>query len=286
MAYSKNFVPQIWSTKVERTLHDNLVAKKICSREHEGDIKKAGDTVHFNGLAKPTINPYSGTITYETLNDSRVSLVVDQQNYFAFKVGDIQKAQANVDMKGSQAEEAAFGLAETADSYVMNLYTQAHADNKVEGAASAAIVVTTANVLSNMAKVAQKLKEKNVPEKDMFCVIPPWLQLKLKLAGVAFSINEGINGTGGMAWTKDLGFDVFVTNQVVNDGTVAVPKSHILAGSYNAIVYADQILDTEDLRLQESFDTAVRGLHVFGAKAIRPERLATAYFQYADETAI
>jgi hypothetical protein len=286
MAYSKYFVPQIWATKVERTLHDNLVAKKICSREYEGEIKKAGDTVHFNGLSKPTINNYTGTITYETLNDSQVNLIVDQQNYFAFKVGDIQKAQANVDLKGSQAEEAAFGLSEVADDYVMGLYTGAHADNVVTGAAGATIVVTVANVLSNMAKIAQKLKEKNVPEKDMFCVIPPWLQLKLKLAGVKFSINEGLNGTGGMAWTNELGFDVFVTNQVKNDGTIAVPKSHILAGSYNAIVYADQILDTEDIRLESSFDTAVRGLHVYGAKVVRPERLATGYFEYADETTI
>lgn len=30
------FVPQIWTTKILRTLEDNLVAKKICNMEAEG----------------------------------------------------------------------------------------------------------------------------------------------------------------------------------------------------------------------------------------------------------
>ena len=50
------------------------------------------------------------------------------------------------------------------------------------------------------------------PDSNMFMVIPPWVMLKLKIMGVSFSINEGINGKGGMQWTKDLGFDTYVTN--------------------------------------------------------------------------
>lgn len=286
MAYSKYFVPQIWSAKIMRTLEDNLVAKKICNTEYEGEIKKAGDTVHFNGLADPTVSAYAGTVSYEDLADSRVSLVIDQQNYFAFKIGDVAKAQANVDMKGSQAERAAYGLKKTADSFILGKYTDADAANKVEGAAGASIVITTANVLSNIALIAQRLKEQNVDDKNMWMVIPPWLQLKLKLAGIKFQINNGLNGTGGMSWTNELGFDMFVTNQVVNSGTAATPKSRIMAGSYQAMAYADQIVDTEDIRLQSSFDTGVRGLHVFGHKVVKPKELAYGYFEMGTETTI
>lgn len=284
MAYSKFFVPQIWSTKIERTLKDNLIAKKICSHEYEGEIKKAGDTVHFNGLGEPTINDYEGTVNYEELADTQVNLVVDQQKYFAFKVGDVQKAQANVDLKGSQAERAAYNLAKKIDSYVLGLY--ASAGNKIEGDAGVPIVITTANILSNIGRLAQKLMENNVPESDMWMAIPPWMKVKMELAGIKFSINEGFNGTGTMQWTKDLGFDIYVTNQVVNSGTAAVPESRIMAGSYTSIVFAEQIVETEDIRLESSFDTAVRGLSVFGAKVIRPERLAYGFFKYADETTI
>lgn len=123
-------------------------------------------------------------------------------------------------------------------------------------------------------------------DEDMFMIIPPWVQLKLKLAGIKFSINEGVNGKGGMSWTKELGFDVYVTNQVVNTGTVATPISHIMAGSKNAIAFADQITDTEEMRLEGTFDTAVRGLHVFGAKVIKPLELVTTAVTFAAETTI
>lgn len=273
------FVPQIWSTKIQRVNHDNLVAKKICNREPEGEIKKAGDTVYFNGLAKPTISTYTGSVNYETLNDAGVVMNIDQQQYFAFKVNDIQKAQANVDLKGSQATEAAYGIQAAADSYVLGLYAQALrtiTDTSLD----------SATVVSVMGKAQQYLAEVNVKENDMWMVIPPWVKLKLQLAGIKFQINNGINGNGGMAWTNELGFDMYVTNQVTNTGSVASPVSECLAGSYNSIVYADQIVETESLRLEGSFDTAVRGLHIYGAKVVRPDHLVRMTLTYVDETSI
>lgn len=274
-----NFVPKIWSTKILRVLEDNLVAKKICNKQYSGEIKKAGDTVYFSGLSDPTINTYSGSVSYETLKDAQVVLQIDQQKYFAFKVDDITKAQANVDLKGSQAERAAYKLKEVADSFVLGKYTDAL--HTVTDAS-----LDSATVLSTLGAAQQKLAEQNVPESDMWMVIPPWVRLKLQLAGIKFQINNGINGTGGMAWTKELGFDIYVTNQVVNLGTVDTPQSQCLAGSYNAIVYADQIVETEAMRLENSFDTAVRGLHVYGAKVVRPDHLVRLDLTYAAETSI
>ncbi len=275
-----SFVPTIWNTQIQRVNHDNLIAKKICNREGEGEIKKAGDTVRFNGLAKPTISAYTGSVSYETLNDASTVLQIDQQNYFAFKVGDIQKAQANVDLKGSQATEAAYAIAETADTYVLGLY------------ASALRTITdascdTATIISNLGLAKQYLAEVNVKQKDMWMVIPPWVQLKLELAGIVFQINNGLSGEGGMAWTNKLGFDMFVTNQVTNTGSVVAPVSECMAGSYNSIVYADQIINTQYFdKLEDSFDSAVRGLHVFGAKVIRPDHLIRLTLTYTAETAI
>lgn len=257
-----NFAPKIWAATVMRTLEDTMAAKKICNTEYTGEIKQKGDAVYFNGLADPTIAGYTGTVTYEALQDSRSTLLVDQANFFAFKVGDIEKAQASLDVKGNQAERAAYKLQQACDTYIMGLYAQA-------GTALGSVTVTTANVLSTIALYAQRLAENNVPENSMWMIIPPWLQNKLKLAGVGFSINDGINGTGGMAWTKDLGFDVYVNNQTNNNGTVF----NVMAGSKNAIAFADQLTDTEEMRLEGSFDTAVRGLHVFGAKVIKPFEL-------------
>lgn len=273
-----NFIPTLWSTKILRVLEDNLIAKKICSREHEGEIKKAGDTVKFQGLSDPTINTYAGSVSYETLKDAGLLMQIDQQKYFAFKVDDVDKAQTNIDEKGSQASRAAYKLRETADSFILGKYTDANLS--VSG------TITSANILSKVGEAQQKLAEANVSESDMFMIIPPWMRLKLQLAGIKFNINEGLNGTGGMAWTKELGFDVYVTNQVVNLGSTATPQSQCLAGAYNSIVYADQVIETEMIRLESQFANAVRGLHVYGGKTIRPDLLCKFDATFGAETTI
>ena len=43
-----------------------------------------------------------------------------------------------------------------------------------------------------------------------------------------------------------------------------------------AMSFGEQIVQTEALRLQTSFSDAVRGLHVYGAKLVRPDAIAVA----------
>ncbi len=277
---TKNFAPKVWAATILRTLESKLIAKKICNTQYTGEIKKQGDAVYFNGLADPTIFEYTGAdISYEALEDSRVTLLVDQADAFAFKVGDIEAAQASMDMKGSQAQRAAYKLAQACDTKIMSLYTGA---GKTVTAAS----ITSANVLSFLGAFKQKLAESDVDVSDMWMVLPPWMQLKLELAGVSFSINEGIKGQGGMMWTNTLGFDIYITNQVVNTGTEAVPISQLMAGSGMAMAFADQITETETLRAINTFDDLVRGLHVHGEKVIKDQELVHGQATYAAETAI
>jgi hypothetical protein len=271
------FIPEIWDAAVYRTLEDNLIAKKIC-RNYSNKVKKAGDVIHFNGLADPAVSAYAGTISYETLKAGTISLLIDQQNYYGFDVTDVEEAMANVDLKGSQAERAGYALRRTCDSYIMQLYSQA--GNSIADDDTC----DTATILSDIGLMKQKLAENNVPENDMWLVLPPWVQLKLELAGIKFSINEGINGKGGMMWAKVLGFDTFVTNQVYE--SASTPVSHIMGGSYNSIVFAEALMKSESLRSETAFATHVRGLHIFGAKVVKPLELVSAKLTYAAESAI
>jgi hypothetical protein len=65
---------------------------------------------------------------------------------------------------------------------------------------------------------------------------------------------------------------IYVSNHLESrDETV-----HMMAGSYSAIAYAEQLLDVQYIdRLENSFDSAVRGRIVFGAKVVKPEELVT-----------
>lgn len=277
----ENFKPKVMAATILRDLHPNLISKQICTKEHTGEISQKGDAVYFDGLGAPTISSYTDAdITYEDLQDSRITLLVDQGDYFAFQVGDIDKLQAELDQQGSQAQEAAFGLAQAADTYVMNLVSQL--------TASVTATVTAANVTSTLSEIARYLEQANVPNKSMWIAVPPWVKQKLLVAGIKFGYKNGINGKDGLAWTDELGFDMYVTNQVKagSGSTAAVPVSEIMAGAYNSIVFADQLTETESLRLEKRFKTAVRGLHTYGAKIVRPKQLVRATLTFGAETTI
>lgn len=278
---TRGFIPELYDASVYRTLEDNLVMKKICTAKIKAPIKEYGDTVYFTDLGDPTITDYTGTITHEALKDSQIAMLIDKTKTFAFKVEDADALMTNLDTKGSQSSRAAYNLKDNIEKdFFQNVGIEANAGTALSAS------ITSANVLSNVALLAQQLYDQNVTEDNMFMVIPPWMKIKLQLAGINFSINEGINGKGGMQWTKDLGFDVFVTNTVYNSGTAAAPVSTILAGTYQAIGYADHMLKTRSMELQNTRATGIDGGIIYGYKLIKPKELAKGVFTYAAETTI
>lgn len=279
------FIPQVWDAAVYRTLEDNLIAKKICTMKPSKQPKGYGDTVYFNGLADPSVANYSGSITYESLNSSQIALLIDQQKHYAFKVTDVEQVMANVDLKGSQASRAAYGLAKAVDEHI---FGSATSPAYLEAGHTLAADATTdsASILSDLSGMSRVLEENNVKEGNKWVAIPPWVKEKLILAGVVFSINEGINGKGGLAWAKYLDLDIFVSNNLYNSGTASAPVSTIYAGSYDSIAYAEVLNESRAMQLEDSFDVGVSGLLVFGAKVIKPKELAKRVLTYAAESAI
>ena len=90
----KYFQQTIWSKKIQDDLEESHKLVKDCTREYEGDCQYA-NTVKILGVGDPTVGPYVGQdITIEEMTDSEQDLVIDVQNYFAFEVKDVDKAQS------------------------------------------------------------------------------------------------------------------------------------------------------------------------------------------------
>lgn len=275
---AKGFIPEIFDASIMRTLEDNLVMNKVVRGVNMTQVKGFGDTIYFTSLADPTISAYTGTISHESLVDDQIAMLIDKEAMFQFKVADEDALMANVDLKGSQAQRAAYMLKKYVEEDVFShVYTQA-------AAGTTTATVTSATVISSLGEMANDLAEQNVTQENMWIVIPPWVRLKLQLAGIAFQINEGINGTGGMAWTNELGFDVFVTNTLYESATT--PVTQVLAGSYQAIGYADNGVPTRRLELEGSRAVGIDGGLIYGYKVIKPKELALGAFTYAAETTI
>ena len=79
---------------------------------------------------------------------------------------------------------------------------------------------------------------------------------------------------------------MYVTNTVYNAGTQAAPVSTILAGSYQAIGFAEQQLATRTIELSASRSTQLDGGLIYGYKVIKPKELAKLTATFAAENAI
>lgn len=259
-----NSIEKVISAELIRMNEDNLLANTICNTECTGEIKNRGDSVTFVGLTDPNVYDYDGKIQYDDIDDGAITLLIDQDKAFSFKVKDLEELRSTIGLEDNQTKRACYLLKNEVDSYVFGLYNEAYFSLDP-------VAATPANVLQTIAAMKQQLEEVNVPDGRTWIVVPPFIKTKLMLAGIKFQINNGVNGTGAVAFTDELGCDIYVSNQLAKDENGA---TIMLAGSYSAIAYAEQVLETQVIEhLESSFDKAVRGRLVFGAKVIRPFEL-------------
>lgn len=262
-----NFIPELWSGRILAMLRKNLVFGSLFNTDYQGEIANAGDTVRINAVG-PVSNaayvPGTTTITPAELNDEQQVLLIDQSRYFAFKLDDVDAAQAKGNVMAAGVDNAAYSLRDTADQYLAGLWEGA-------GSIGADTDVNSLNAYEALLALAEVLDEANVPTEGRWAVIPPWIKTKLVIAEIV------VENTTNNAWTNGMvgraaGFNLYVSNNVDTDAGGDHYK--IMAGTNMAGTFAQQILKTEAYRLEGSFSDAVRGLHVYGGKIVMPSALA------------
>lgn len=272
-------IPVIYSAKVLEELENALVFGHVATKEFEGEAKK-GNRVIVTGIADPTVKPYTGaSITYEDLIDGAIQIDITEEDYIAYQIDDIDKFQSNVDYMGKYAKKAAYALKAKVDTTLAGLYTEsAHGSAYITDG-----TVDTATCTSVLTELHTALAEANVPEGQMWCIIPWWYVDKLRLVGIAKGIEER-GGVYNNFITNALGFDIYASNNVA--GTKG-SSEYIMAGSYDAIAYCSQIEESQIFpQLEDYFKAAARTLHVWGYKVIKPKELFYADVIYAAETAV
>lgn len=290
------FKPEIWSKVILAALQKNLVfgGSGIVNNDYEGEISGPGNVVHITQFGDPVISSYTpnSTLSYQALNDAGLDLNIDQAFSFAFSVDDVDRRQAAGDMQSYLEERASYRLADNADQYIASLYTGVAADNMVGTAGSpvAPAVYSSSAPADFYQKVLLPLKvqltEASIPMQGRYVVVPPWAEALLEQTQAFIAITD-MAGQPSQVFQNGMigrvaGFDVYVSNNAVeyNAGynTGGAQGAWIVqAGHPMALTYAEQIVQTEALRLQTTFADGVRGLHVFGAKLVRPDALAVAY---------
>ena len=117
-----NFIPELWSAAVLKPFQKVLVWGQpgVVNRDYEGEITQQGDTVHVTSIADPTIRPYDKNtdLTEEDVADDSDDLLIDQGDYFDFRVNDIDKVQAAGNFESAALQQAGYGMAKKVDTFL------------------------------------------------------------------------------------------------------------------------------------------------------------------------
>lgn len=268
------FIPNIWSGQLLLSLRKALVYGQpgIINRDYEGEIKAAGNSVKIHNFGAISIFDYEKNTDMpapETLTDEELTLTISQSKGFNFQIDDIDKAQQNPKIMAAAMSDAAYRLADAADKFIASLYVDSGTQI---GTDAAPVIPTKLTAYDLLVDMAVALTEKNVPKEGRFAIVPPWLYgLLLKddrfvKSGTASAADTLKNGEIGEA----SGLTVLQSNNVPSN---AGAKYKILAGHNMAWSFADQISKVEAYRPEKRFGDAVKGLHVYGAKVVRPDSL-------------
>jgi len=266
------FKPEVWSAQALVSLRKALVyaGPQVVNHDYEGEIKKIGDTVHIKMIGDVTVSTYNSgdTLTYEDVADAEATLKVDQSDKFSFKVDDVDKAQAGDEM-AKRMDVAAYNMASKVDQYIAGFYTQVQSAN---------VITTTAitdgdKAYSGLINLGVKLDEANVPDVGRYVVVPPWYY-GLLLTNDKFVRVDASGGSEGLRNGVVGNVDNMVVLKSNNVPLITGDDYAVTAGVKDAVSFADQFSEVESLRLETTFATAVRGLHLYGAKVLRPDAMA------------
>jgi hypothetical protein len=294
------FKPEVWSKVILAAEKKALVygGPGISNSDYEGEISGPGNTVHITQFGDPQVSNYDGEIEYQELDDAGQQLLISQKKYFAFVVDDVDKRQAAGDMQAYLEDRGSYQMANTADQYLASYYT--YAGNVLNGSNGSSSSLTVGNeivlntynsssapadfYLKVMLPLQVQLDQALVPANGRYIVVPPWADALVRQTA-AFIAYPDSQGEPGQVMAEGrigrvAGFDIYKSmNAVEYDTTSGSGYTSgwvVQAGHPMALTFAEQIVQTEALRLQTQFGDAVRCLHVYGAKLVRPDHIAVA----------
>jgi hypothetical protein len=217
----------------------------------------------------------------QVLNDASQVLTITQAEAFHFAIDDIDKAQQKPKVMDAAMREAAFGLRDVCDRWLAGLMWPAIPAANTQGAVGAPIAIGYAaapelDPYLALLGMGRDLDEANVPTEGRWAIIPPWFHSYLLMDNriVANGTPAGdarmLNGQVGYC----AGFRLIMSNNVPNLPGAPATEWKIVAGTDLATSFAEQISEVEGYRPELRFADAMKGLHLYGARVVRPQALA------------
>lgn len=278
---SGNFLPIIYSQKVQKFFRTASVVEDITNTDYAGEIENFGDTVNIIKEPTITVSSYTrgGQINIQNLADDQLQLTVDQANAFAFKVDDIEERQSHINFEALATSSGAYALKDSYDENVIAAMfsgagTTVGSDGSGTDTGFGTSETDPTDILANAAK---RLHGADVPTDNRWFLGTPEFYEQLGQASAKL-MDASVTGDGTSPLRNGSvlnglvnGFKLYMTNNFAASSTSNYYK--VLYGHMSSTATANAIAKTEVVRDPDSFADIVRGLHVFGRKVLRSEAL-------------
>ena len=263
---TENFKPMYWSRYCQTELEKELVLANWCDYQFEGEFKH-GSRLKIVGAVRPTIQKYipGQDLNIENLSDNSQYIDITESDAFGFYVDDVDKAQSIQGYLETQFDESKKALAESADAFVGKQAQNANADMMSESTDISTLVSFLAPI--NDAHI--KLYGNNVSQKtELAADLTPEhiVGLRTELASLFTDnvefVKNGALGKYGNTYLR-------MSNNLYSDGV----DTYEMVRTKKAIAFAGQIEKIKVSDNTKGFGEIVKGLHVYGAKLVRPKEL-------------
>lgn len=293
--YTGNFIPEIWSSKLIANFYDATVCAAISNTDYSGEITGFGDKVNIRTTPELTIRDYQKgmQLQVERPDKPKLTLNIDQGDYFAAVEDDVDRIQADVNLMDAWTRDASEKMKIKIDAKVLtgilpsiSALNSGAAAGRISGninlgATGSPVQLTKTNVIDYIVDSGAVLDEANAPESDRFIVIPAWVAAMIKKSDVKDASLTGDSQTplrNGRLGTIDR-YTVYVShnlNRVIDSGNQCFS---VIAGHKMGLTFATQMTNMESIRAESTFGSIVRGLQVYGYAVVKPEALAKLYIR-------
>lgn len=277
------FQSEAWSARLVTKLDQINVVLPLVNRNWEGDLRQ-NKTVWVRTPGNITMGSYTrgSTISYQDIVPTKEAFTVNDGQYFAFEVDDLDRAQNDISAMDVYMKRAVVAMNNTVEAKILaGLQAGVPSANQITGASSAAITLDSSTAAATgiyplFCKARAILSKNNVPATTgaRWAIIDPDTT-SLLLQDVDHFVRAGELGDKVVQYGLIGGDEVertaaqapgfvgmiagFMVYETPHTPVISGSK-YLLFGDNEGLSYASQITEIEAIRLQTTFANAVRGL--------------------------
>lgn len=267
----------VYSRKIETARKGNAVAAENSYLGYTDEMKNKGDTIKVITLGQVDLMDYNGgNINFDNIDDASVNVRLTEQKYFAKKIDRADKVKTDVDYETALLEEAGRSIAVDTDKFIYkSIYNGLRKSSSNVIDASDA---TSKNIFDYILNAQTLLNMADAPTDKRVLEVSPLMFEKIQKMLVTTDTNNSDILRKGFCG-KLLDFDVYMTNNIYNDGSY----DYCIARTSTAYAFALTLKEIERVKPSHLFADAMKGLVVYGGEIIRPKEIALIKFSKGEE---